>query len=100
MGADVVLDARRPQPWVGDCSRGRHPRGLRQGHLRRWAHAWIYETMVRSAQGGTLGTGVVAIAGGAAQEAGFEWLHDLRQTITEMAITYPAELPEPGEPPA
>ncbi len=56
--------------------------------------------MVRSAQGGTLGTGVVAIAGGAAQEAGFEWLHDLRQTITEMAITYPAELPEPGEPPA
>lgn len=31
--------------------------------------------MVRSAQGGTLGTGVVAIAGGAAQEAGFEWLH-------------------------
>jgi len=75
MGADVVLDARRPQPWVGDCSKGRHPRGLRQGHLRRWAHAWIYDTMVRSAHGGTLGTGVVAIAGGAAQEAGFEWLH-------------------------
>ena len=40
--------------------------GPTPGSMTRWC---------AQRKGGTLGTGVVAIAGGAAQEAGFEWLH-------------------------